>query len=514
VKFFPSSRPGSCRAFLKLTVAVCVAWLSGGVDLRGQTRAPGAAAPSPVELSVVKIFATSRQPDLYRPWQKQAPREGTGTGMVIEGNRILTNAHVVLYASQIQVQAHQSGDKLSARIEYLAPGIDLAVLALEDESFFRDHPPLPRSNRLPRIKDTVMAYGYPGGGTSLSITKGIVSRIEYPAYSSSISGLRIQIDAAINPGNSGGPALVGDEVIGLAFQRLGGGDNIGYIIPTEEIELFLADVRDGVYHGKPTLYDELQPLTNPALRAYLKVDKSVEGMVVTECYESGVNQPLQPWDVITRVGDEKIDNEGMIKVGDGLRLQFLYHLQRLGRSATAPLTVVRSGKEIVLEVPLFTKRKQLIPDIRGEYPSYFIFGPMCFVGVSSGFLSSAASGSSLSGNPITTRRGEAPAFEGEELVAISAPFFPHRLAKGYPTPSGRAVKSVNGTAIRNLKHLVEVLRDSRDEFLVFAFAGRGADNLVFSRQECLQAMEDILADNNVRAQGSSDLLALWKAAKP
>ena len=160
----------------------------------------GADAPA-LENSVVKVFSTARYPDIYRPWTKQAPVEVTGSGVVIEGKRILSNAHVVLYASQVQVQANQAGDKFSATVEAIAPGIDLAVLKLDDEKFFDTHPPMARAKILPEIKDAVMAYGYPQGGNSLSITKGIVSRIEFAPYNFPVSGLRIQIDAAINPGN-------------------------------------------------------------------------------------------------------------------------------------------------------------------------------------------------------------------------------------------------------------------------------------------------------------------------
>ena len=154
------------------------------------------------------------------------------------------------------------------------------MLKLDDESFFDTHPPLPRAKVLPEIRDMVMAYGYPEGGTRLSITKGIVSRIEFESYNYPVSGLRIQIDAAINPGNSGGPAVAGDKMIGLAFSHLGSADNIGYIIPNEEIELFLQDIADGHYDGKPAMFDDLQTLENPALREFLKLDKSVQGMVV------------------------------------------------------------------------------------------------------------------------------------------------------------------------------------------------------------------------------------------
>src|SRR4029077_10139524 len=112
----------------------------------------------------------------------------------------------------------------------------------------------------------------------------------------SVSGLRIQIDAAINPGNSGGPAVVGDRMIGLVFSALNGAQNIGYIIPNEEIEIFLQDIADGRYDGKPALFYELQTLENPALRSYLKLDSSVHGMVVRRPYTGVPANPLKEWD--------------------------------------------------------------------------------------------------------------------------------------------------------------------------------------------------------------------------
>src|ERR1700761_822075 len=136
-------------------------------------RAPGAAheAPPSIENSVVKVFATMRYPDPFKPWTKQSPADATASGVVIEGKRILTNAHVVLYATQVQIQANAAGDKVAATVVAVAPGIDLAVLQLDDASFFDTHPPVKRASELPQIKDAVLAYGFPTGGTSLSITK-------------------------------------------------------------------------------------------------------------------------------------------------------------------------------------------------------------------------------------------------------------------------------------------------------------------------------------------------------
>ena len=117
----------SAALALVLALPACAIAQAGG---QGAAPAPAAAAattpaPSPaVENSVVKIFSTLRRPDPYKPWTKATPQEVTGSGVVIEGKRILTNAHVVGYASQVQVQASQDGDKIGATVVAIAPGID------------------------------------------------------------------------------------------------------------------------------------------------------------------------------------------------------------------------------------------------------------------------------------------------------------------------------------------------------------------------------------------------------
>lgn len=490
------------------------------------TRTPPPAAldakTNTVENSVVKVFSKMRYPEMYRPWTKQEPTEVTGSGVVIEGKRILSNAHVVLYASQVQVQANQAGDKVSATVYAIAPGIDLAVLKLDDETFFDSHPPLPRATELPQIKDAVMAYGYPEGGNSLSITKGIVSRIEFTEYNYPVSGLRIQIDAAINPGNSGGPAIAGNRMIGLAFSTLGGAQNIGYIIPCEEIELFLQDIADGHYKGKPAMYEDLQTLENPALRAFLNLPKSVQGIVVHRPYGSEPSYPLRQWDVISKIGDTPVDDQGMIKIGPNLRVDFRYLVQKIAKSGTVPLTVVRKIQEVSVNVPVTPRRATAIPSLEGTYPSYFLYGPLVFSSASiefvQGLTKNQASGEWGGwlvgiGSPLLKRFYSKPAFEGERLVVVSSRFFPHKLSKGYSDPLAQVVKSINGVAIKNLPHLVEVLRDCKDEFITIEFDGRVGETLVFPRAETLAATEEIMADNGVRSQGSPDTLAAWTAKR-
>jgi len=430
----------------------------------------------------------------------------------------LSNAHVVLYASQVQVQANQAGEKLSATVEAIAPGIDLAVLKLDDESFFDSRPPLTRASTLPEIKDAVMAYGYPEGGTSLSITKGIVSRVEFTTYNFPVAGLRIQIDAAINPGNSGGPAVAGDKMIGLAFSHLGGADNIGYIIPCEEIDLFLRDIEDGHYDGKPMMLDYLQTFENPALRPFLKLDKSVEGIIVHQPHSTNASYPLKQWDVISKIADTPIDNQGMIKFGPNLRVHFPYLFQKLAKDGKVPLTVARAGKLLQLDVPVPSTPPTVIPGLDGAYPSYFVCGPLVFTTATTEFVGGLTRASGgwmgwLGGgdSPLTRRIMDKPAFPDERLVVIPSPFFPHKLTKGYDSPVAQVVKNINGIAIQNLAHVVKVLRDSKEEYLVIDFDNRASETLVFPRREMLASTEEILTDNGVRSQGSADMLAIWNA---
>jgi len=490
-----------------LTSAVC------GAAARDQ---PGDAAPN-IENSVVKVFSTVRHPDPFKPWTKQAPSEISGSGVVIEGKRILTNAHVVLYASQVQVQASAAGDKVSATVVAVAPGIDLAVLQLDDATFFDTHPPVARASKLPHIKDAVLAYGFPTGGNSLSITKGIVSRIEFVAYNYPVSGLRIQVDAAINPGNSGGPAIAGDKIIGLAFSKLSGdAQNIGYIIPNEEVELFLKDIADGHYKGKPAMYDDLQTLENPALRDYLKLDKSVEGMVVHRPSVTDASYPLKEWDVITRIGDTPIDNQGMVKIDRDLRVSFGYLIQQVASNGKLPLTLVRGGKSLQIQLPVSSEHPTLVTDLRGSYPTYFIYGPLVFSPATWQLVSSLESNAGLMRmlglvkSPLVTHALDEPDADLQELVVVSSPFFPHKLANGYSNPAGSVVYSVNGTRIKSLRHLVAVLRDLKDPFVTFEFDQKGGEALVFSRPAIMSATDDILMDNGVRAQGSPDTLAVWQ----
>ena len=452
---------------------------------------PPIPADDNIQQAVVKILVTRRLPDMLRPWITMNSPEISSTGVVIERNRILTTANVVAYASQIYIQPYQSADKLPAQVLMAAPGINLAILTLEDESFFNTHPALHFEKELPKVKDTVNVYGYAIGGSEQSITEGIVSRIEYAAIRVDVQGLRIQIDAALNPGNNGGPAVVNNKIVGLAYgirpdnppssqpgarpgSRPMAVENIGYLIPVEEINMFLDDIADGAYEGKPRIQSiYYQTCENQAFRDWLGLKEDITGLLVRRIRVNEPDYPLKEGDLITHIGSYAIDSEGQIRVRDDLRLSAGYQVPHLVRAGKVPLTVFRKGQTLELKVPVSTKSKRLIRDGEDEYPRYFIYGPMVFTPVTMQYAAMVFRSSqrtSLEGSPLYTRQTDLVAFEGEELVALAPPLLSHGITKGYdPMRVTGVVSQVNGIAIKNITHLVETLRDAKDEYITIKF---------------------------------------------
>ena len=72
------------------------------------------------------------------------------------------------------------------------------------------------------------------------------------------------------------------------------------------------------------------------------------------------------------------------------------------------------------------------------------------------------------------------------------------------------IEQVEHTNKTYLAHLVGVLRDLKDENVVFEFDSRNGESMVFPRAQMVAATEGILTDNGVRAQGSADMLAVWQ----
>jgi len=304
---------------------------------------------------MVRISTTAQQPDYLVPWNPGNVGSGVGAGFVISGKRIMTNAHVVSNATFITVVKEGDPTPWEARVLHVAHDCDLAILGVYDEKFFEGTKPL-EFGGIPALESTVSAYGYPIGGDRLSVTTGVVSRIDFQPYSHSEvdNHLAIQIDAAINPGNSGGPVMQNGKVVGVAFQGFSGAvaQNVGYMIPTPVVRRFLQDVEDGSYDRYMDLGATYFPVLNPAKRKALGIEEPDRGVIIGSVFDGGpAQEKLQPGDVILSVDGYKVYADGKIDL-DGERTEMAETFERKFKGDKVKLELLRDGAKQDLTIDL------------------------------------------------------------------------------------------------------------------------------------------------------------------
>ncbi|MEL6110865.1 MAG: serine protease, partial [Planctomycetota bacterium] len=218
-----------------------------------------------VRKAVVKIYSIRRSHSLATPWKRLTASTVTGSGVVLSPTRVLTNHHVVASTTDVSISLDGQSDRLSGTVFASSPGLDLALIELE-EPLSEEIVPLQVAEATPAAGDKIQVFGYPKGGDSLSITEGVVSRLEHVRYRYNTFGLRTQIDAPLNSGNSGGPMIADGKIVGIAFSGLSSSNDIGYAISCEEIATALDDLEDGNYDGKPQLWISTHTLASKELR--------------------------------------------------------------------------------------------------------------------------------------------------------------------------------------------------------------------------------------------------------
>ncbi|MEZ4368810.1 MAG: trypsin-like peptidase domain-containing protein [Kofleriaceae bacterium] len=338
--------------------------------------------------AVVRVFATAQEPDYDSPWQARAPSSSTGSGVVVGPTLIVTGAHVVAHATFLQIQKQTNPDKAIVRVRAISHDCDLALLeVVEPVGFLADVPPASIGD-MPALRDPVAVVGFPVGGEEVSITEGVVSRIEVQRYSHSQRHLlAVTIDAAINAGNSGGPVFGGEHVIGIAFQKLENVDNIGEMVPPPLLRWFLDGALRDAPLDVPALGVSTQNLENPRLRADLGLPAGDSGVVVVQVDHGGSAHGLiQPRDVIVAIDGVPIASNGTVVYLGRHRTRLDVVLGGRFVGDRLPVTVRRAGELRELALPLAPWRP-LVPRARYERdPVYFVYGGLVFQVLSRDFL--------------------------------------------------------------------------------------------------------------------------------
>lgn len=483
------------------------AWALSALLITGMCAdAYASAIPRSISSSVVKIYVTTQRPDYTLPWQGVSPTSGTGSGFVIGKKRILTNAHVVSDIRSLQVQKEGDPKRYRASVAFSGHDCDLAVLKVENDAFFEGTKPLKFAKEIPQLSDEVTVLGYPMGGSRISVTRGVVSRIDYSIYSHSgvDQHLVLQVDAAINPGNSGGPILFNNRVVGLAFQGLAWAENIGYAIPLPVLQHFLEDVEDGHYHGYPELGAAFMYTRNPALRADLGLAEDKTGVALTyvDPFGSGANI-INTGDVILKVDGHDIANDGTVAL-NGNRVVFAELLERKQWGDAIELEVWRDGKAIDLKVPLKNPHDPFIfRSIYDETPKYLVRGGLVFCPLTREYLRKLGGAGRGENTQQLTYVSEYAKVDGLHKDFDEFVVFIRRLAHPVNAYTDEfkngIVVEANGRKIRNLGDLREAWKQPKDGFHFIRFSGMD-DVLILSAKEAKASEREIMSRYGVPAR--------------
>ncbi len=478
-------------------------WVLSGLILISALRSAGESNSEKIN-SVVKIFSVVSDPSFFQPWQNYQQNSSTGSGFVLDNGKIITNAHVVANQTFLQVRKQGDPKKYIARLINVGHECDLAILKVDDPAFYHNMQPLALGG-LPELQDKVNVIGYPVGGDNISVTEGVVSRIEPIAYShTGRELLAVQIDAAVNPGNSGGPVIKDGKVVGVAFQGLSQAQSIGYMIPLPVLQHFLKDVEDGKYDGFPEFDIFIMPMENPDIRVWAKMRPEDTGVLVTYLppleREKGV---LQVNDVIMSVDGINIANDGTVPFRRDEVIFFETLIWQKYIGDICKMKILRNGQYLTVDYPAVAARP-LTPRLTFDrIPTYYMTGGLLFVPLTMNYLFSWRDWRVNSPRRLSYLAEYGDISKECDQVVVISEILADEINQGYQNIRYQVVTGLNGKKIRNIRDLMTRLEEMKSGFMELELQDHV--KIVLDVNKCRAATERIMKRYRIPADRSKDL---------
>jgi S1-C subfamily serine protease len=451
--------------------------------------------------AIVKIYTTAKIPNYQEPWNSSM-RSSTGSGAIIEGEYILTNAHVVADQAFIEVQRYGQSKRYIAKVYAVSHQADLALLKVEKKEFFAGVKPLTFGS-LPKVEQKIVVYGYPMGGNTLSATIGVVSRVEHHVYAhSGESFLAVQVDAAVNPGNSGGPALSDGKIVGVVMQVITKSQNIGYLVPVNMVQHFIEDMKDGRYDGFADLGLGTQKLENPAMRRYYGLDDNVSGkLIVKVVYNSSLSGILKEEDILTAVDGHNIENDGTVEFRKHEYTHYQHFVDAYQMGESVKLDIIRDKVKMQVEAPLKHTSDDMFLVKTTRYdtmPSYFVYGGYVFSPLTRNLIVSTQL-NRLKLSYLASKWQEDDKSEVVVLLKVLA----SDMSRGDNDFAMWPIDKVNGEPFKNFQEFYEKMQTIKSEYIVLE--DNDGVKVIIDREEAQTKQDAILKKYNIEFNRSVDL---------
>ncbi len=283
------------------------------------------------------------------------PKSSVGSGFIISADGyVVTNAHVVEDMDSITVGLNDRSE-FPAQVIGKDSRSDIALLKVKTDKSL----PTVKIGDISKAKvgQWVLAIGSPFG-FERSATQGIISALGRSLPSDNYVPF-IQTDAAVNPGNSGGPLFNLDgEVIGVnsqIYSRSGGYQGLSFAVPIDVAMDVVEQLKTGGKVSRGWLGVLIQEVT-PELAQSFNLDKP-RGALVGQVLPNSPAQAagIQVGDIIVAFNGQAIQQSRELPPLVG----------RIRPGASAPMTLIRDGKEQALtikleELPEDAKQQQAI----------------------------------------------------------------------------------------------------------------------------------------------------------
>jgi serine protease len=453
-----------------------------------------------IKKALVKVYASHQLFNYASPWQYGQSFNSTATGFIIDGNKIITNAHAVLNSKFLQIRKEGDSKKYKAIVKFVSEDYDLALIDVEDKSFFSGTSSL-KLGSLPEVQDNVTVYGYPLGGDKLSTTQGIVSRMEHNTYTLTNKRFLIgQTDAAINSGNSGGPVISKNKVVGVAFAGLTSADNIGYFIPVNILYHFLDDIKDGNYEGAPGLGLQWSKLESPSHRRMLGLEKNSQGILIKKIFKgSPFEGALKINDVLLKLDNKPIEYDGTIEFRKNEKTDFAYVNQQKKHGDTITYEIVRDKKKQTGQVKLNSKniKYSIVKDVTLETaPSYLVYGGLLFEPLTNNYMT-------VTQGVLASVYEKEDKFKDYSELAVLVRVLPFDVNLGYTDIENVVIIKVNGQKYKDFKDFVKKVESVKSEFIIFE-TDKG-EEIVLDVKQVQAEKAELMRNYNITSDMSDDV---------